>query len=136
MSDTDKPSSNPRSVATESAPSAIGPYSQAVVCDSMLWCSGQIGLDPQTMQMVEGGTLAELEQVLANLEAVLRAGGCGFGDVVRTTVFLADLGDFAAVNERYAEAFGESRPARACVQAAALPKGARVEIDCVARIPD
>lgn len=124
-----------RPISTENAPAAIGPYSQAVVCDSMLWCSGQIGLDPATMQMVEGGTLAELEQVLKNLEAVLAAAGCGFADVVRTTVYLADLGDFSAVNERYAQSFGDSRPARACVQAAALPKEARVEIDCVARIP-
>lgn len=125
----------PKPVVTSHAPAAIGPYSQAVVCDRMLWCSGQIGLDPKTMEMVGGGTLAELEQVLSNLKAVLHAAGCSFRDVVRTTVYLADLADFAAVNERYALSFGESRPARACIQAAALPKGARVEIDCVARIP-
>ncbi|MCA8971546.1 MAG: RidA family protein [Planctomycetes bacterium] len=124
-----------KTVSTDAAPAAIGPYSQAVACDSMLFLSGQIGLDPTTMELVRGGTLAELDQVLKNLEAVLRAGGCGFADVVRTTVYLMDLGEFAAVNEAYARVFGDARPARATVQAAALPKGARVEIDCIARIP-
>ncbi len=125
---------NIESIATEKAPQAIGPYSQAVSVGGMLWCSGQIGLDPETGAFVEGGVEAQTRQVLKNLEAVLEAGGSSLSQVVRTTVFLQDLGDFAKVNALYAEAFGEHKPARACVQAAALPKGALVEIDCVAAL--
>ncbi|MAE76412.1 MAG: hypothetical protein CMJ85_06065 [Planctomycetes bacterium] len=121
-------------VASERAPDAIGPYSQAVLCDGWLWCSGQIGLDPATMQVVEGGVVAETERVLDNLQAVLAAAGATFADVVKTTIYLADMADFATVNEIYGSRFGEYRPARATVEAAGLPKGVRVEIDCVARV--
>ena len=120
------------SVATPNAPQAIGPYSQAVQAGDLLWCSGQIGLDPATGEFVDGGVEAQTRQVLSNLKAVLEAGGSSMDAVVRTTVFLQDLADFSKVNAIYAEAFGAHKPARACVQAAALPKDALVEIDCVA----
>ena len=123
-----------QSVATSKAPQAIGPYSQAVQAGDLLWCSGQIGLDPETGKFVEGGVEAQARQVLRNLEAVLQAGGSSMDRVLRTTVFLQDLADFAKVNAIYAEAFGAHKPARACVEAAALPKGALVEIDCVAAL--
>ncbi|HHI79610.1 MAG TPA: RidA family protein [Planctomycetes bacterium] len=123
-----------QSVATSKAPQAIGPYSQAVQAGDLLWCSGQIGLDPETGEFVEGGVEAQARQVLRNLEAVLQAGGSSMDRVLRTTVFLQDLADFAKVNAIYAEAFGAHKPARACVEAAALPKGALVEIDCVAAL--
>ncbi|MEZ5990420.1 MAG: RidA family protein [Planctomycetota bacterium] len=122
-----------RSVHSDHAPAAIGPYSQAVLCDGWLYCSGQIGVDPATGEFVPGGSTAEARQALGNLAAVLAAAGSHLGNVVRTTIFLVDLNDFAEVNEVYAEVFGEHRPARACVEVSALPKGARVEIDCVAR---
>lgn len=112
----------------------MGPYNQAVLAGGWLYCSGQIPLDPATGVMVgDGDVAAETRQVLSNLEAVLAEAGAKPSDVVRTTVFLADLADFQTVNAIYAEVFGEGvSPARACVQVAALPKGARVEIDCVA----
>jgi 2-iminobutanoate/2-iminopropanoate deaminase len=112
----------------------VGPYNQAVRAAGLLFCSGQIALDPLSGEMVGGGDVeAETRQVLANLDAVLRAAGCTPAQVVRTTVFLTDLADFARVNGIYAEVFGEGvSPARACVQVAALPRGARVEIDCIA----
>ena len=121
-------------VVTASAPSPVGPYNQAVKAGDLLFCSGQIALDPQTGSMVGSGDVeAETRQVLSNLEAVLSAGGASPQQVVRTTVFLADLADFGKVNALYAEVFGGGvSPARACVEVAALPKGARVEIDCVA----
>ena len=121
-------------VVTASAPAPVGPYNQAVKAGDLLFCSGQIALDPQTGAMVgEGDVEAETRQVLRNLEAVLSAGGATPQQVVRTTVFLADLADFGKVNALYAEVFGGGvSPARACVEVAALPKGARVEIDCVA----
>ena len=121
-------------VITSSAPAPVGPYNQAVKAGGVLYCSGQIALDPATGAMVGGGDVeAETRQVLANLQAVLAAGGATPQQVVRTTVFLADLADFARVNALYAEVFGEGvSPARACVEVAALPKGARVEIDCIA----
>ena len=121
-------------VITAAAPAPVGPYSQAVKAGGVLYCSGQIALDPQTGAMVGAGDVeAETRQVLSNLKAVLEAGGSSPGQVLRTTVFLADLGDFALVNGIYAEVFGEGvSPARACVEVAALPKGARVEIDCIA----
>lgn len=124
-------------VHTDAAPAAIGPYSQAIVAPAgrMVFCSGQIGLDPATGAFVEGGVLAEARCALENLRAVLNAAGASFGDVVKTTVFLADMGDFAAVNEIYAEYFEGVAPARAAVQAAQLPKGARFEIDAIAVIP-
>jgi reactive intermediate/imine deaminase len=121
-------------IQTEGAPAPVGPYNQAVAAGGLLWCSGQIALDPRSGQLVGGGDVeAETRQVLANLQAVLEAAGVGPAQVVRTTVYLADLQDFAKVNALYAELFGQGvAPARACVQVAALPKGARVEIDAVA----
>ncbi|HCV56677.1 MAG TPA: reactive intermediate/imine deaminase [Synechococcales bacterium UBA12195] len=112
----------------------MGPYNQAVKAGGMLFCSGQIPLDPASGTMVGGGDVeAETRQVLSNLKAVLTAAGCSPQQVVRTTVFLVDLADFAKVNAIYAETFGQGvEPARACVQVAALPKGAKVEIDCIA----
>ena len=121
-------------VETKAAPAPVGPYNQAVKAGGMLFCSGQIPLDPMTGVMVgDGDVEAETRQVLSNLESVLKAAGCTPQQVVRTTVFLIDLADFARVNAIYAEMFGQGvAPARACVQVAALPKGAKVEIDCIA----
>ncbi|KEF41384.1 MAG: endoribonuclease L-PSP [Cyanobium sp. CACIAM 14] len=123
-----------QAVHTEAAPAPVGPYNQAVLAGGLLFCSGQIALDPVTGAMVGGGDVeAETRQVLANLQAVMAAAGCSAAQVVRTTVFLVDLDDFARVNALYAEVFGSGvAPARACVQVAALPKGARVEIDAIA----
>jgi 2-iminobutanoate/2-iminopropanoate deaminase len=123
-----------RSHHSDAAPRAIGPYSQAVSDGQLLYTSGQVGLDPATGELVAGGFEAEARRVFANLGAVLAAGGCTFADVLRATVYLADLGDFARLNALYAEAFGEHKPARSTVQVAALPKGARVEIDLIARL--
>ena len=122
-----------KAVHTDQAPKAIGPYAQAVVSDGWVFCSGQIPLDPDTMQQVGGDVAAQTEQVLTNLRHVLEEAGAGMDSVVKTTVFLADMNDFAAMNEVYARHFGTHRPARAAVQAAALPKGVDVEIECVAR---
>ena len=121
-------------VVTAAAPAPVGPSNQAVKAGGLLFCSGQIALDPATGEMVGSGDVeAETRQVLANLQAVLAAAGCSPQQVVRTTVFLADLADFATVNALYAEVFGAGiSPARACVEVAALPKAARVEIDCIA----
>jgi len=121
-------------VITSAAPAPVGPYNQAVKAGGVLYCSGQIALDPASGAMVgDGDVEAETRQVLANLQAVLQEAGCTPQQVVRTTVFLADLADFAKVNALYAEVFGAGvSPARACVEVAALPKGARVEIDCIA----
>jgi 2-iminobutanoate/2-iminopropanoate deaminase len=121
-------------INTDRAPAPVGPYNQAVKAAGLLFCSGQIALDPASGVLVGGGDVeAETRQVLANLVAVLAQAGATPQQVVRTTVFLADLGDFARVNALYAETFGAGvAPARACVQAAALPKGALVEIDCIA----
>jgi 2-iminobutanoate/2-iminopropanoate deaminase len=127
-----------QAVTTPAAPAPVGPYNQAVLAGGWLYCSGQIPLDPETGAMVGDGDVArETRQVLKNLSAVLEAAGATAAHVVRTTVFLADLGDFQTVNGIYAEVFGSgTSPARACVQVAALPKGARVEIDCVAWLGD
>ena len=127
-----------QAVTTPAAPAPVGPYNQAVLAGGWLYCSGQIPLDPETGAMVGDGDVArETRQVLKNLSAVLEAAGATEAHVVRTTVFLADLGDFQTVNGIYAEMFGAgTSPARACVQVAALPKGARVEIDCVAWLGD
>ena len=122
-------------VRTAQAPAAIGPYSQAVVAGNMVFCSGQIALDPMTGAMVEGGVDAQTHQVLANLGAVLTEAGATWRDVVKTTIFLADMNDFAAVNAIYGEKFPHDPPARATVQAARLPRDARVEIDCIAVLP-
>lgn len=123
------------SITTDRAPAAIGPYSQAVEHDGVVYCSGQIGLDPATGQLVAGGTAAEAERVLENLSAVLAAAGLDFTDVVKTTIYLVDLADFATVNEIYARVVRAPFPARATVGVAALPRGARVEIDAVAHRP-
>lgn len=120
---------------TEGAPGAIGPYAQAVSSDGWLYTSGQIGLDPATGRLVEGFE-AQARQVLANLGAVLAAAGCAPADIVKATIYLADLAAFQTINELYGAFVGDHRPARSTVQAAALPKGALVEIDLVARIPD
>lgn len=123
-------------VQTDQAPAPVGPYNQAVKAGGLLFCSGQIALDPATGAMVGGGDVElETRQVLTNLQAVLTAAGCSAERVVRTTVFLLDLADFKLVNDIYAEVFSTGvSPARACVQVAALPKGARVEIDCIAML--
>jgi len=123
-----------QAITTAEAPAPVGPYNQAVQAGGWLYCSGQIPLDPATGEMVGGGDVeAETRQVLRNLQAVLRAAGTEAARVVRTTVYLIDLADFQAVNAIYAEMFGSGvSPARACVQVAALPKGSRVEIDCIA----
>jgi 2-iminobutanoate/2-iminopropanoate deaminase len=120
-------------VSTEKAPRAIGPYSQAVIAGDLLFTSGQIALDPSTQQMVQGDIRAQTERVMDNLAAVLEAAGAGFESVVKATIFVVDLGDFAVVNEIYGKRFPRSPPARSTVQVAALPKGARVEIELVAR---
>lgn len=117
---------------TDAAPAAIGPYAQAVKANGMLFTAGQIPLHPETLEVV-GSTVAEqTEQVLSNLEAVLAAAGCTYGSVIKTTVFLRDMADFAAMNEVYARAFGEARPARSTVAVAGLPRDVRVEIECIA----
>jgi reactive intermediate/imine deaminase len=123
-----------QAICTADAPAPVGPYNQAVLAGGVLYCSGQIALDPTRGALVgEGDVEAETRQVLTNLQAVLAAAGATPAQVVRTTVFLIDLADFAAVNALYAEVFnGAVAPARACVQVAALPKGAKVEIDAIA----
>jgi 2-iminobutanoate/2-iminopropanoate deaminase len=120
-------------VATEHAPKAIGPYSQAIKANGLVFVSGQVALDPRTQQLVQGGDVAiETERVLENLKAVVEASGSSLAHTVKTTVYLADLGDFARMNEVYARYFGERPPARATVQVARLPRDARVEIDLIA----
>jgi len=119
-------------VSTDKAPAAIGPYSQAIVAGKLIYTAGQIPLDPATMEMVGSNVTEQTDQVFKNLKAVLEAAGAGLGAVVKTTVFLADMADFQAMNEVYASYFGDHKPARAAVQAAALPKGALVEIEAVA----
>jgi 2-iminobutanoate/2-iminopropanoate deaminase len=122
-------------IHSDAAPAAIGPYSQAMVVDGWVFCSGQIPLDPETMEPVDGDIQAKTDRVLRNLAAVLEAAGTSLSRVVKTTVFLSDMNDFAAMNEVYARHFGEHRPARAAVAAARLPKGVDIEIECVARLP-
>jgi 2-iminobutanoate/2-iminopropanoate deaminase len=119
-------------VSTEKAPKAIGPYSQAIAAGELVFTSGQIPLDPQTQQMVQGDVRVQTERVMENLAAVLAAAGVGFANVVKASIFLVDLNDFVAVNEVYGKRFPAAPPARSTVQVAALPKGARVEIDLVA----
>ena len=120
-------------ISTAEAPAAIGPYSQAIASGDLVFLSGQIGLDPASGQLVAGGTEAETERVLANLGAVLAASGLSFDHIVRTTIYLVDLADFTRVNEIYGRRFTAPYPARATVGVAALPRGARVEIDAIAR---
>ena len=121
-----------RAVSTSSAPSAVGPYSQAIATDELVFCSGQVGLDPMGGELVSGGVEAETERALKNLEAVLDAAGCSLGDVVKTTCFLADINDFAAFNEVYLRFVSDPAPARSTFQVAALPKGGLVEIEAIA----
>lgn len=120
-------------IRTDRAPEAIGPYSQAVRANGMVFASGQIPLDPATMQIVDGDIRVQTERVLLNLKAVLEAAGTSLEKVVKTTVYLVDMNEFAAMNEVYASFFGESRPARATVQVARLPRDVRVEIDVIAQ---
>ncbi len=121
-----------KTIQTDRAPAAIGPYSQAIVANGFVFTAGQIGLDAATGQVVEGDVVAQTERVLLNLRAILDAAGVTFADVVKTTVFLADMADFPRVNEVYARAFGTARPARSTVQAAGLPRGVFVEIEAIA----
>ena len=120
------------SIQTDRAPQAIGPYSQAIKANGFIFASGQIPLDPGTMRIVEGGIEEQTGRVLDNLQAVLEAAGSSLDRVVKTTVYLADMGDFAAMNEIYARYFGATKPARATVQVARLPRDVKVEIDVVA----
>ena len=119
-------------VTAPDAPAPIGPYSQAIKIGNSLYCSGQIGIDPATGDLVIGDVRAETRQALNNLGAVLRAAGMGYGDVVKATVFLSDLNDYKIVNEIYAEFFNATKPAREAVQVARLPRDAKVEISCIA----
>ena len=119
-------------IATSEAPKAIGPYSQAIDTGALVFCSGQIPLDPGTMQLVEGGITEQTQQVFRNMSAVLAAAGLVLNDVIKTTVFLQDMGDFAEMNAVYADAFGDHAPARSTVEVAKLPLGACVEIECIA----
>ncbi len=121
-------------VHTDNAPKAIGPYSQAVIYNGIAYLSGQIPLDPATGQVVEGGIAEQTERVMRNLSAVLEASGSSFKQVLKTTVFLADMAEFPRMNEIYAMYFPQDPPARATVQAAGLPRGVRVEIECVAAV--
>jgi 2-iminobutanoate/2-iminopropanoate deaminase len=124
-----------KTVHTESAPAAIGPYSQAVIANGFLFTAGQIALDPATAQVVSGDVVAQTEQVFKNLAAILAEAGATWSDVVKATVFLVDMADFPRVNEVYARVMGPSRPARSTVQVSGLPRGVLVEIDLVAAMP-
>jgi 2-iminobutanoate/2-iminopropanoate deaminase len=121
-------------IHTDDAPAAIGPYSQAIVADGWVFCSGQIPLDAQTMELVQGDVAAQTEKVMENLRVVLEAAGASLDTVVKTTIFLADMADFGAVNTVYGRHFGDHRPARATVAVRELPKSVDVEIECVARV--
>lgn len=121
-----------RTIKADGAPNAVGPYSHAVVAGDYVFCSGQVPLDPATSELVTGDIAVQTNRILDNLAAVLAAAGSSLDRVVKTTVFLADIGDFAAMNDAYAKRFGDHRPARSTIGVAALPRGARVEIECVA----
>ena len=121
-------------IATSSAPAAIGPYSQAIKANGFLFTAGQVGFDPTSGELVDGGIAEQTHRVLQNIRAILRAGGTDIAHVVKTTVFLVDMADFALMNEVYAEFFGDHRPARSTVAVASLPRGARVEIEAVAAV--
>jgi 2-iminobutanoate/2-iminopropanoate deaminase len=123
-----------KTIKTDKAPSAIGPYSQGVVANGFLFTAGQIALDPSTGQIIEGDVKAQTERVLKNLTEVLGAAGASWKDVVKTTVFLHDMNDFPAVNETYARLIGDARPARSTVQVSGLPRGVLVEIDAIAAV--
>lgn len=124
-----------KTIMTDQAPAAIGPYSQAIVAGGFLFTAGQIAIDPASGQLVGGDVKAQTERVLANLAAVLGAAGCSWRHVVKTTVFLQDMNDFPAVNEIYGRILGDARPARSTVQVAGLPRGVAIEIDAVAELP-
>jgi 2-iminobutanoate/2-iminopropanoate deaminase len=119
-------------ISTSDAPAAIGPYSQAIRAGSTIYCSGQIPLDPKTGQIISGGIDAQTRRVLDNITALLKAEGLGFGNIVKTTIFLTNLGDFQTVNEVYGSYFKSQPPARSTVQVSALPKGANIEIEVIA----
>jgi len=119
-------------VQTDRAPKAIGPYSQAIVSGDLIFCAGQVALDPRTGELVSGDIREQTRRVLDNLAAVLETAGAGLDRVTKTTVFLTDFAEFAAMNEVYAERFGAHRPARSTVQISTLPKGARIEVECIA----
>ncbi len=123
-----------KSVYSKGAPEPIGPYSQAIVVNNLLFTSGQIAIDPKTGNLVAGDIKSQTRQTLENIKNILEAGGSGVSNVIKTTVFLKNIGDFAEMNEVYAEYFGESKPARSTVEASKLPKDALVEIDAVAFI--
>ncbi len=122
-------------ISVEAAPKAIGPYAQGIVAGGFLFTAGQVPLNPATMKLVEGDIAVQTGRIFDNLEAVLKGAGCSLRDVVKATVYLVDLKEFGKMNEVFAARFGEHRPARSTVQVAALPAGARVEIDFVARVP-
>ncbi len=122
-------------VSTPNAPAAIGPYSQGVRVGDLFFTAGQIALDPKTGKLVDGDVVTQTDRVMQNLAAVLAAAGAGWTDVIKTTVFLVDLADFPTFNDAYARHLGEARPARSTVQVAALPRGARVEVEVVAQVP-
>ena len=128
-------SNKPTAVSTDAAPKAIGPYSQAVIAGGFVFCSGQIALDPATGAVVDGDTRAQAVRVMENLRAVLAAAGVGMDRVVRCTIYLKDLGDFAAVNEVYGSFFTGTPPARATVEVSRLPRDVRVEVDAIAVLP-
>jgi 2-iminobutanoate/2-iminopropanoate deaminase len=121
-----------KKISTDKAPSAIGPYSQGIVANGFVFTAGQIPLDPTAGKIVDGGIVEQTEQVMKNLQEVLRAAGANWGDVVKTTVYLQDLAHFPTVNEVYGKWLGDARPARSTVQVSALPRGAMVEIDATA----
>jgi 2-iminobutanoate/2-iminopropanoate deaminase len=123
-----------KTIATDAAPAAVGAYSQAVATDDYIFCSGQVALDPKTGELVGDGIEEQTRGALENLGAVLAAAGASFDSVVKVTAYLIDMGEFKAFNEVYAEVLGDARPARATVGVAALPLGARVEVECIARV--
>ncbi len=123
-----------RRITTAGAPQAIGPYSQGVIANGLLFTAGQIAIDPETGRLVDGGFAEQTDRVLRNVTAVLEAAGASWGDVVKTTVYLHDMADFPTFNELYGRHIGDARPARSTVQAAGLPRGALVEIDAVVRV--
>jgi 2-iminobutanoate/2-iminopropanoate deaminase len=123
-----------QTVATEKAPKAIGPYSQATIANGLIYTAGQIALNPETMEIVPGGIREQTERVMQNLRSVLQAAGSDFSKVLKTTVFLVDMADFTAMNEVYGQAFGGHKPARSTVAVSALPRGVRVEIELVAMV--
>ena len=119
-------------ISTSSTPGASGPYSQAILANGFVFCSGQLGIDPETGNLVAGAAAAQAAQAMKNIAAVLDAADSGIGNIVKVAIFLVDMADFASVNEVYAHALGDARPARSCVAVAELPKGAKVEIEALA----